>query len=306
MDGLQSRSKERQLRVIIDLMEKIYQRGSAHESSGLSKVRRPGSINSLGNVLRSPENSIHFGSSIRSWETDQGFNISESQGLKISKSPSVLPRFTELRGRRIKAVQNLPGFWRKLCRKSGDGRLTRNVVIAGLGVSVGAPVVAAAFASWGTDAAAVLNQMGAFGAGYFTNLVSDWLKRNPKSNPANEDTVRMALSDMLIAVESVTENLSDEEALSESLQHLAALLADPVVLGMIMTIAATNGQELRALKPFTDGAPNDSADDDWLLEEVVEILEDLARQPGVMETALVEVYASLVETNSHMALLNDT
>jgi hypothetical protein len=124
--------------------------------------------------------------------------------------------------------------------------------------------------------------------------VTDWLKRNPKSDPTNEDTVRMALSDMLMAVQSVTQNLPDGEAISESLQHLAVLLADPVVLGMIMTVAATNGQELLALKPVTDGADNDDpADDDWLLEEVVEVLEHLARQPGVMETALVQVYVSL-------------
>lgn len=293
--------KQQQLQVIIGLMETSGQRGGAHESFGLGKIRRPGSINSIGNVLRSPGHSVHPKFSIRSPEIDRGRkigehpgpNISEYSGLKISESPPVPPRSTELLGRKVKAVQNLPGFWRKLCRKS-DGQLTRNVVIAGLGVSAAAPVVAAAFASWGTDAAAVLNQMGAFGAGYFTNLVTDWLKRNPKSDPTNEDTVRMALSDMLMAVQSVTQNLSDEEAISESLQHLAVLLADPVVLGMIMTVAATNGQELRALKPGTDGADNDDpADDDWLLEEVVEVLERLARQPGVMETALVQVYVSL-------------
>jgi hypothetical protein len=66
------------------------------------------------------------------------------------------------------------------------------------------------------------------------------------------------------------------------------------VLGMIMTIAATNGDELRGLKPDADEVKNHgSTDDDWLLEDVVEVLEDLASQPGVLEIALVQVYAGL-------------
>jgi hypothetical protein len=296
------------------LMKESSKRGKARESSSYGNISRRESVHSLGEVARKGiflnedtagrankllpyrEGSVRTVFTIRPPETNLGFKISEMRGLRPSESSRDPQRFTDPREKMIRSVQNLPGLWRTLCRKTAGGRLTRSVVVAGLCASVGAPVVAAAFASWGAEATAILNQMQAFGLGYLTNLVSDWLKGQPESDPADEDTVRAALSDLLMAAQSATGNPSDENAISESLRHLAVLLAEPVILGMIITIAATDGKKLLELKPdVTDGNLSDdpAADDDWLLEEVVEALEDIARQPSMLETSLVQVYMSL-------------
>jgi hypothetical protein len=246
---------------------------------------------------------------IDSWESrglnmseTQGLKISETQGLKISESSQSLARFTNLHERTKNSVQrNLLDLWRSLRQKNGGGRLTQRMIIAGLGASVGAPVVAAAYASWGTEAAAVLNQMGAFGLGYLVNQFSDWIKSHPESDPADEDTVRAALSDVLMAIQNLAENRPNEEAVSESLRHLAVMLAEPVILGMIITIAATNGKKLLELQPDDTGGDanhDPDADDNRLLEEVLEALEEIARQPSILEATLVQVYINLQNSPS--------
>lgn len=250
-----------------------------------------------GNVLEYRIRSTESVNYVRSSETiHPSRTITETQGLSIRESSRALPRLAEIGERTINSLKNLPSTWRALCRKNGSGRLTRDIVVAGLGASVGAPIVAAAFASWGAETVAMLNQMGAFGVGFLASLVSDWLKKQPESDLTDENTVRAALCDILMAVQSVKESLPDGRTMSESLRHLGFLLAEPVALGMIITIAATDGKNLLELKPdVTDGdASGDAvADDDWLLEEVVEALEDIARQPSMLETTLVQIYISL-------------
>jgi len=104
-----------------------------------------------------------------------------------------------------------------------------------------------------------------------------------------------ALSEILLAEFSITENLPDADTVSEGRQHLAVLLAVPDVLGMIMTVAATHGRELLAMKPPESELPPGVTVDDWLLEEVIVVLEDLANQPNLLAVSLEKAFRSAAQ-----------
>lgn len=228
----------------------------------------------------------------RSWEAGARLSASESRGFRVSESQLVVPPFAELPERTAESVRNLPGLLHKLCRRSESSRLTRHIVRVGLAVSVAAPIVAAVFTWFGADAAAVANQLSGIGLGYWVNYVTDWLKRNPGADPTDEATVIGALSEMLLAALAITENLPDGDTAREARRHFAVLLADPDILGAIMTVAATDGKKLLAMRP---DLPKGISVDDWLLEEVIEVLEDLADQPNMLAISLEQAYRSAAQ-----------
>ena len=219
----------------------------------------------------------------------------ESPGSIVRESQSVAPRSAELWKRTAESVQNLPSLWQRLCQRSGSSRLTHHIVTAGLAVSVLTPILTAAFSWLGADAAAVANQMAGISIGYWADRVTDWLRRNPGADPRDEATMSGALSEILLAEFSITENLPDADTVSEGRQHLAVLLAVPDVLGMIMTVAATHGRELLAMKPPESELPPGVTVDDWLLEEVIVVLEDLANQPNLLAVSLEKAFRSAAQ-----------